>query len=59
MEKMFAKPFVAALNNHTDGITCMSKSRSNLVDMISGSADGEIIFWNLPERRAHFQINAH
>jgi hypothetical protein len=30
----------------------MAKSRSNLVDMLSGSADGEVIFWNLPERKA-------
>lgn len=27
--------------------------------MISGSADGEIIFWNIPERKPLFQINAH
>jgi hypothetical protein len=30
----------------------MAKSRSNLVDMLSGSSDGEVIFWNLPERKA-------
>ena len=27
--------------------------------MISGSADGEIIFWNIPDRKPVFQINAH
>jgi len=27
--------------------------------MISGSADGEIIMWSIPERKALFQINAH
>ena len=27
--------------------------------MISGSANGELIFWNVPERKALFQINAH
>jgi len=37
----------------------MAKSRANLTDMLSGSADGEIIFWSLPERKALFQINAH
>ena len=59
MEKIFAKPFIQALNDHFDGITVMSKNRSNLVDMISGSADGEIIVWNLPERKSLFTINAH
>jgi WD repeat and SOF domain-containing protein 1 len=59
MEKMFAKPFIAALDTHNDGVTAMAKSRGNLVDMLSGSADGEIIFWNLPERRPIYQLNAH
>ena len=56
---MFAKPFLAALDNHSDGVTCLAKSRSNLTDMLSGSADGEIVFWNLPERKVTFHLNAH
>ena len=27
--------------------------------MLSASADGEIIYWNLPERKSVFTINAH
>ena len=54
LEKVFAKPFICAMNDHSDGISVMSKNRFNLVDMISGSADGEIIFWNIPERRPIF-----
>ncbi len=27
--------------------------------MLSGSADGEIIYWNMPERKSLFVINAH
>lgn len=30
-----------------------------MTDMVSGSADGEIIMWNLPEKLARFQINGH
>jgi WD repeat and SOF domain-containing protein 1 len=56
---MFAKPFLAALDNHSDGVTALAKSRGNLIDMLSGSADGEIMFWNMPERRATYQLNAH
>ena len=47
---MFAKPFIASLDTHSDGVTVMGKSRCNLTDVISGGADGEVIFWNLPER---------
>ena len=56
---MFAKPFLHALDQHSDGITVMSKSHQNLNDMLSGSADGEVILWNLPQKKTIFQINAH
>ena len=59
LEKMFAKPFICALDDHSDGIMCMAKSRSNMTDMLSGSADGELILWDLPRQKSIFQINAH
>lgn len=59
LEKVFAKPFLAAMSEHSDGVTVMAKNKYNFVDMLSGSADGEIIFWNIPDRRPVFQINAH
>ena len=37
----------------------MAKSRSNLTDVLSGSADGEVIFWNIASRKPVFQLNAH
>lgn len=48
MEKIFAKPFLHAFDQHSDGVSVMSKSHQNMTDMLSGSADGEIIFWDLP-----------
>ena len=54
LEKIFAKPFIASLDDHSDGVTVLTKSRSNLTDMLSASADGEVIFWSLPEKRALF-----
>jgi len=54
MEKMFAKPFLHALDQHSDGVSVMAKSHHNLTDMLSGSADGEIIFWDLPQKKAIF-----
>lgn len=59
LEKVFAKPFLDSMGQHSDGITVMAKNKFNFVDMLSGSADGEIIFWNIPARRPVFQINAH
>lgn len=54
MEKMFAKPFLHALDEHSDGVSVLAKSHQNLTDTLSGSADGEVILWNLPEKRAQF-----
>lgn len=59
LDKVFAKPFLEAMDNHTDGITVMGKNRHNLTDVLSGSADGEIIYWNLYTRKPVFRINAH
>ena len=56
---MFAKPFIASLDNHSDGITTLSKSRCNMTDTLSGSADGELILWDLPRQKSLFHINAH
>eukprot|EP01031_Cornospumella_fuschlensis_P036713 gene36713-44536_t len=41
LDKIFAKPFVGALDGHKDGVYCMSSVRSHLVPFISGSCDGE------------------
>ena len=59
VEKLFAKPFIASLDEHTDGVTVMAKSRANLSDVLSGSADGEVLLWNMPQRKTEFSINAH
>ena len=51
LNKMFAKPFIGALEGHADGIMCLCTMRttSNL-PMISGSADGEVRVWDLQSR---------
>ena len=36
-----------------------AKNRAKLTEILSASADGEIIFWNMAERKPLFQINAH
>jgi len=44
---LFAKPFLKAFDDHSDGISSLAKNQNSLIDMISGSADGEVIVWNL------------
>ncbi|CAG8507701.1 2500_t:CDS:10 [Paraglomus brasilianum] len=40
LERMFAKPFVGALNGHNDGVYCMAKNPRKITSLISGSGDG-------------------
>jgi WD40 repeat protein len=47
------------MDTHSDAVNVLSKNRHNLADMISGSADGEIVFWNLPSRKPLYIVNAH
>lgn len=47
MQKMFAKPFVAALSGHMDSVKCVAIARHPSAPLISGSCDGELRLWNL------------
>ena len=40
MERMFAKPFVAALEGHVDAVETMSRRPESLTVVASGSWDG-------------------
>ncbi|ORX56303.1 U3 snoRNP-associated protein Sof1 [Hesseltinella vesiculosa] len=57
--RMFAKPFVAGLSGHIDGVYCMTKHPHLLSSMISGSGDGEIRVWNLSEQETSWSVQAH
>ena len=50
LERHFAKPFVGALEGHTDGVYAMTVNPRNLLCLISGSGDGEVRVWDLPSR---------
>ncbi|KAI0061236.1 WD40 repeat-like protein [Artomyces pyxidatus] len=51
MERMFAKPFVAALEGHVDAVEVMARRPDSVTDVASGSWDGEIIVHNLAQRK--------
>lgn len=47
MERLFAKPFVKAMDGHTDSVKCMAVARRAGAPLLSGGCDGEIRLWSL------------
>ena len=47
MERMFAKPFVAALEGHQDAIEVLAKRPESITDVVSGSWDGGTFLFNI------------
>jgi WD repeat and SOF domain-containing protein 1 len=58
LERVFAKPFLFSLNEHTDGVKCMGKNYKNLSEVASGSFDGQVILWNTSQKKPIFNINS-
>lgn len=56
---MFSKPFVGALDGHSDIVNCLLKHPTSLSSIISASCDGEIKIWNIQQRKCLRSINAH
>jgi WD repeat and SOF domain-containing protein 1 len=59
VDRILAKPFLGALSGHKDGVYCMAKHPTSLSHLISGSADGEIILWNVSTQKSVVQVPAH
>ncbi|XP_018319306.1 DDB1- and CUL4-associated factor 13 [Agrilus planipennis] len=59
LERVFAKPFVASLDGHRDGISCMGKHPQMLSFLISGAYDGEIRMWDVPQQMCLKDFVAH
>lgn len=59
LDKIFAKPFLAAMNGHIDGISAMTKSPRHLKSIFSGSVDGDIRLWDIAARRTIQQFPGH
>jgi hypothetical protein len=50
LDKVFAKPFLGALDGHRDHPTCIAKHPLKLSSVASASADGEMRLWDLTAR---------
>ena len=59
LDKIFAKPFVGALQGHMDSVYCTSTVRNSVVSFISGACDGEIKVWDLSKKETVWSANAH
>jgi WD repeat and SOF domain-containing protein 1 len=59
LDKVFAKPFVGALDGHSDGVYCMAASPTSLVAMVSGAGDGELKVWDVAYRKNLWSVKAH
>ncbi|XP_035261375.1 DDB1- and CUL4-associated factor 13 isoform X1 [Anguilla anguilla] len=59
LERVFAKPFLASLDGHRDGVNCMAKHPTSLATLLSGSCDGEVKMWNLTNRECTRTLQAH
>ncbi|XP_067010054.1 DDB1- and CUL4-associated factor 13 [Anabrus simplex] len=59
LERVFAKPFIGNLEGHKDGVSCLGKHPQRLSFLISGSYDGEIRYWDLPQQECVCSIQAH
>ena len=68
LDRMFAKPFIGALDGHTDAVSVMSTTKpitgssgfaSNVVQFLSGSCDGELRCWDLDHKKCVWKAVGH
>jgi len=59
LARLFAKPFVAALDGHGDGLTCLARNPRAAACLLSGAANGELMLWDLASRRCTASLRAH
>jgi len=59
LERIFAKPFLKAMDAHTDAISSMRRANTRPTMLFSASGDGEIIKWDLGIPKLEKRIPAH
>ncbi|XP_072029308.1 DDB1- and CUL4-associated factor 13-like [Amphiura filiformis] len=59
LERVFAKPFLGALEGHTDSVHTLAKHPTSLSTLLSGSCDGQVKLWNLATRKCTRTVTAH
>ena len=59
LDRVFAKPFVANLAGHPDGVTCLTRTGNEISYFASGGYDGEVRLWNAGSKHCLYKIQAH
>lgn len=59
LDKIFARPFIGAMDGHIDAVSSMAKNPNHLKGIFSGSMDGDIRLWDLATRRTVCQFPGH
>lgn len=59
LEKIFARPFIGAMDGHIDSIKCMAKNPNYLKGIFSASCDGDIRLWDIASRKTVCQFSGH
>lgn len=59
LDRVFAKPFIGNLEGHKDGVSAICKHPARLSVIVSGSFDGDVKIWDLPQRTCERSILAH
>ncbi|CAM9249947.1 unnamed protein product [Ectocarpus fasciculatus] len=59
LDKIFAKPFIGALDGHSDGVYSCATVRNRNVPFISGACDGEVKVWDMSRRLCVWSATAH
>ncbi|KAF0919839.1 hypothetical protein E2562_031695 [Oryza meyeriana var. granulata] len=48
--QIFARPFIGAMDDHVDVVSCMAKNPNYLKAIFSSSMDGDIHLWDIAAR---------
>mmetsp|Transcript_5505 Transcript_5505/g.12600 ORF Transcript_5505/g.12600 Transcript_5505/m.12600 type:complete len:447 (-) Transcript_5505:1888-3228(-) len=56
LDKVFAKPFIASLDGHHDGVYTLRRHPKFLTTFVSGSGDGEIRVWDAALKKCRLAI---
>jgi WD repeat and SOF domain-containing protein 1 len=59
LDKMFAKPFVKALDQHYESVKVLKRSNNKNATLYSGACDGEVIYWNMSRSEVVDRWKAH
>ncbi|CAD5211426.1 unnamed protein product [Bursaphelenchus okinawaensis] len=59
LDRVFAKPFLCALDGHSEGVHILAKHPTRLSTVLSGARDGQVKIWHLTSKKCLSTIQAH